>query len=196
LQGQADQAGSVARISAPDVEALIANMLRANSNAGDDASDREILETHLVRAIVGRDQISITLCLDTSVDGADDQIDGPTISIPFKAALPLRKGISHSPSRDLAMDEATRSTLLTSIARSTEWVDAIVKDPKANIGTIAKRENLAERHVRFLMPLAYLAPRIIVAIAEGRAPADLTVTRLARNLPTVWAEQEKQLGFA
>ncbi len=46
------------------------------------------------------------------------------------------------------------------------------------------------------MPLAYLAPRVIEAIAEGRAPADLTVTRLVRNLPTVWADQEKQLGFA
>jgi hypothetical protein len=31
---------------------------------------------------------------------------------------------------------------------------------------IAKRENLAERHVRFLVPLAYLSPRIIEAIAR------------------------------
>jgi hypothetical protein len=35
-----------------------------------------------------------------------------------------------------------------------------------------------------------------MAIANGRAPANLTVTRLVRNLPTVWAEQEKQLGLA
>ena len=59
-----------------------------------------------------------------------------------------------------------------------------------------ERGNLAERHVRFLIPLAYLSPRIIEAIAEGRAPADQAVTRLVRNLPTVWADQEKQLGFA
>jgi site-specific DNA recombinase len=47
-----------------------------------------------------------------------------------------------------------------------------------------------------LAPLAYLSPRIIEAIAEGQPPAGLTVTRLVRNLPTVWADQEKQLGFA
>ena len=76
------------------------------------------------------------------------------------------------------------------------WVDTLVKDPAMNIGTIAKRENLAERHVRFLTPLAYLSPRIIEAIAEGRAPADLTVTRLVRNLPAIWVDQEEQLGFA
>jgi len=40
--------------------------------------------------------------------------------------------------------------------------------------------------VRFLAPLAYLSPRIVDAIAEGRAPADLTVSRLARKLPMSW----------
>ena len=129
-------------------------------------------------------------------DAANNQNDGPTISVPFTPTLPLRKGISHTPSGGQVIDEATRSALLTAIARSRAWVDTIVKDPATDIGTIAKRENLAERHVRFLTPLAYLSPRIIEAIAEGRAPADLTVTRLVRNLPTVWADQEKQLGFA
>jgi site-specific DNA recombinase len=196
LQGQAKETGSVPRISAPEVEALIANGLRANNDADDDASDREIIQNHLGRAIVCRDQISITLRSGDSLDAANNQNDVPTISVPFTATLPLRKGISHRPSGNHAMDEAKRSGLLTAIARSKEWVDTIVKDPATDIGTIAKRENLAGRHVRFLAPVAYLSPRIIEAIAEGRAPADLTVTRLVRNLPIVWAEQEKQLGFA
>jgi hypothetical protein len=144
---------------------------------------------------VGRDQIAITLRSGDLLDAASNQNVVPTISVPFTATLPLRKGISHTPSGGQAIDEATRSALLMAIARSRAWVDTIVKDPATDIGTIAKRENLAERHVRFLAPLAYLSPRIIEAIAEGRAPADLTVTRLVRNLPTVWADQEKQLGF-
>ena len=202
LQGQAPEAGSVARISAPDGEALIVNRLRANSDAETDACDREIIEDHLVQAIVGRDQITITARLDASVGGANDQGDGPTISVPFKATLPLRKGISHSPSgagrstkpRDRRCSH--RSALLAAIARSRAWVDTILEDPAADFGTIAKRESLAERHVRFLAPLAYLSPGIIEAIAEGKAPANLTVTRLVRNLPTVWADQEQQLRFA
>jgi site-specific DNA recombinase len=122
--------------------------------------------------------------------------NGRTISVPFTATLSLREGISHTPLGSEAIDEATRSAMLTSIARSRAWVDTIVKDPAADIGTIAKRENLAERHARFLAPLAYLSPRIIEAIAEGQPPAGLTVTRLVPHLPTVWADQEKQLGFA
>jgi hypothetical protein len=43
--------------------------------------------------------------------------------------------------------------------------------------------------------LAYLPPRIIQAIVECRAPADMTVTRLTRNLPLPWTEREEQLGL-
>jgi hypothetical protein len=91
---------------------------------------------------------------------ANDQNDGPTISVPFRAILLLRKGISHTPSGGQAIDEATRSALLMAIARSKAWFDTMIKDPGTDIGTIAERENLAERHVRFLAPLAYLSPRI------------------------------------
>jgi hypothetical protein len=40
-----------------------------------------------------------------------------------------------------------------------------------------------------------VSPRIIAAIAGGTAPADLTVTGLAKALPYSWAEQEKNIGL-
>jgi site-specific DNA recombinase len=91
------------------------------------------------------------------------------------------------------MDEARRVSLLTAIALSRDRIETIVKDPALDFGALAKREKLAERHVRFLAPLAYLSPRVIQAIAGGHALDDLTVTRLARHLPLSWAEQ--QLGL-
>ena len=93
------------------------------------------------------------------------------------------------------MDEARRISLLTAIARSRHWIEAILKHPAVDFGAIGKHEKLAERHVRFLAPLTYLSPRIIQAIAEGRAPADMTVTRLTKNLPPPWTEEEEQLGL-
>ena len=75
-----------------------------------------------------------------------------------------------------------RAALLKAIARSKAWVDTIVRDA-IDFGKIARRENLAERHVRFLAPLAYLSPRIVEAIAEGRAPGNLNVSTLVRALP-------------
>jgi site-specific DNA recombinase len=44
-------------------------------------------------------------------------------------------------------------------------------------------------------PLAFLSPRIIAAIVDGTAPADLTVTGLAKALPYSWIEQEQRVGL-
>ncbi|MDI9850045.1 recombinase family protein [Rhodoblastus sp. 17X3] len=196
LQGQKAEVGSVARVSAPDVELLIANFIRAASAANHTASDRELIREHVARAIVGKDHIEIVLRHCDAVGAARDPDDTPMLSIPFTPNQSLQKGVAHAPSVGDVMDEATRSALLSAIARSRAWVDAISADLTTDFRTISEREKLAERHVRFLAPLAYLSPRIIEAITEGRVPADLTVTRLARGLPMVWAEQEKQLGFA
>jgi hypothetical protein len=50
------------------------------------------------------------------------------------------------------------------------------------------------RHIRLLAPLAFLSPRIVSTILDGTAPADLTLTTLARVLPYSWAEQERRLA--
>ena len=53
---------------------------------------------------------------------------------------------------------------------------------------------MAQRHVRLLAPLAFVSPRIVSALLDGTAPADLTLTTLARALPDSWAEQERRLA--
>lgn len=86
---------------------------------------------------------------------------------PSVPTLPLRKGVSHSLNRQSAMDEARRISLLTAVAKSRHWIETILE--ALDFGAIGKHEKLAERHLRFLALLAYLSPRIIEAIAEGRA---------------------------
>jgi predicted site-specific integrase-resolvase len=51
-----------------------------------------------------------------------------------------------------------------------ERVDATLAGRIASFDEIACAEGLAERHVRFLMPLAFLSPRIIAAINQGTVP--------------------------
>ena len=46
-----------------------------------------------------------------------------------------------------------------------------------------------------LASLAYISPRIVEAIADGRAPRGITVSTLARDLPFAWAQQERQFGL-
>ena len=50
-------------------------------------------------------------------------------------------------------------------------------------------------HVRRVMRLAFLAPRIVEAIVEGRQPADLSALAMTQRieLPPLWGAQEHAL---
>jgi site-specific DNA recombinase len=244
LQGRKIDAGSAPRLSAPDVETVIAAAVRAHVGAPEAAADRDLIHAHLERAVVAKDRIAITLRqIDRggAIDPADDSdkenkrgndggessrqadgdgerkrrndegktseprdvIDGgcdpvssaPTIIIPFRPALPLRKGVARAPSDGATLDETARAALLTAIARSKSWIESILKDPGLDFAAIAEGEKLSGRYIRLLAPLAFLSPRIVEAIAEGRVPPGVTVSSLVNNLPLAWSEQERRLGL-
>ena len=85
--------------------------------------------------------------------------------------------------------------LLAAITKARGWIDDIRLGAIGSFAEIAEREAQGERHIRLLAPLAFLSPRIIAAIVDGTAPADLTVTGLAKALPYSWAEQEESVGL-
>jgi len=98
------------------------------------------------------------------------------------------------PAHNTPMKPSRREALLTAIAKARKWVDDLAHGRATSLAAVARREGMAERHVRFLVPLAFVSPRIVSAVLDGTAPADLTVTTLARRLPYSWAEQERRLG--
>ena len=91
------------------------------------------------------------------------------------------------------MKPESRDALLTAIAKARRWIYDIQRGRIASFAEIAKREGQGERHIRLLAPLAFVSPRIIAAIVDGSAPADLTVTGLAKALPYSWPEQERSV---
>jgi hypothetical protein len=58
----------------------------------------------------------------------------------------------------------------------------------ASFAEIAKREGRVERYVRLLAPLAFVSPRMISAILDGKSPADPTITGFAKRVPNSWAD--------
>src|ERR1700681_2621219 len=87
------------------------------------------------------------------------------------------------PSAQANLDPATSDILLTAIARARSWMNDLIEGRVNSFEEIARSENKVERHIRHLAPLAFVSPRIVEAIADGSAPADLTVTMLARAPP-------------
>jgi site-specific DNA recombinase len=93
-------------------------------------------------------------------------------------------------------EAATSEVLLTAIARARSWMNDLSEGRANAFEEIARREGKVEPHIRNLAPLAFVSPRLVEAIANGSAPADLTVTRLAHALPHGWAAQEQKFGIA
>ena len=94
------------------------------------------------------------------------------------------------------MRPESRDALLAAIAKARRWIDDIRLGRVATFAEVAELGAQGERHIRLLAPLAFLSPRIIAAIMDGTAPADLTVTGLAKALPYSWAEQEQRIGLS
>jgi hypothetical protein len=120
-----------------------------------------------------------------------------TLQLPWTPTSAVaRKGIAWKPSAQANLDPATSDVLLTAIARARSWMNDLVEGRVNSFEEIARSQNKVERHIRLLAPLAFVSPRIVEAIANGSAPAALTVTMLARALPHSWAGQERKLGIA
>jgi hypothetical protein len=88
--------------------------------------------------------------------------------------------------------------LLKTVARAHEWSNDLVTGRVQSIAEIALREGVSPRYVRRLLNVAFLAPKIVQAIAEGRQPPELTAEALAERieLPLLWTEQERAVGIS
>ena len=94
LQNRKDASGSVARVSAPDVEALVCNAVKQKEPSDATIADRELIKQHIERIIVRPKELEILLRSSEGSAGASTET---SLSIPFAPNLPRQKGITHPP---------------------------------------------------------------------------------------------------
>ncbi len=189
LQGRKTFSGSVARVSAPDVEALVIRTVRQHLTTDSISLDCDLIAQYIQRIVIHKQLLEVFV-------SSDDSKQPVRLSVPFIPNGTRRKGVISSPSTQGQIDADTRDTLLKAIGRSQRWMRSIIGGTARSFDDIADEENLAERYVRRLAVLAYLSPKIIQAIADGVAPAGLTVSRLTMALPHAWSDQEAMLGLS
>jgi site-specific DNA recombinase len=155
--------------------------------------DRDLIERHVDRIVVKPKGIEVWLKAEDG-DGRNN-LGAPDLLAPWSAPVfAATKGIVHTPST-IVLKAETRDAVLTAIAKARAWIDDLAENRTKSFAEIATREGKVERHIRLLAPLAFVSPKIIAAIVEGTAPADLTVTGLAKALPFSWVDQERKLGL-
>ncbi len=200
LQKQKSKAGAVARVPAPEIEALVLNGIRqqlASPETEPAMSDRELIERHAGRVTIKPQEVEVHLVPLSGAAAVSSDVQPPAmITLPWAApSFAALKGIVHAPPANAPMKPESRDALLTAIAKARSWIEDLRLGRVGSFPEIAGREGHGERHIRQLAPLAFVSPRIVAAIANGTAPAHLTVTGLAKALPYSWAEQERDIGL-
>ena len=227
LQNRMGNAGTIARVAAPDIETLVVATMRRHLrmsdpqiNGGgiggtdDDPSDRDTIVQCIERASLHIDRIEIILReqdpdpsdtvplsadrasegVGKSLGSADTKSKHNILTVPWMPKSGrLAKGITSEPKGDQRIDPKARAAILSAIGKARMWVDDLISGRVGSFEEIAVQEAKGDRYIRFLTPLAFVSPKIIIAIVEGSAPAGITVSGLARSLPHSWVEQEKIL---
>jgi len=109
-----------------------------------------------------------------------------------RRGVELKLFIQNEPSSSSKVD----TVLMKYIARAYKWFDELVSGEVKSLTAIATREGLNYRFVGKIIRLAFLAPEIVEAIAEGRQPPELSTELLTKRigLPLDWRDQKRLLS--
>jgi DNA invertase Pin-like site-specific DNA recombinase len=192
LQRCRENAGTISRVPAPEVEQAVVKAIRTQVPLGrDDAPDQDVIARMVERVIVRDGVLEIILQV---VAGFEPR----SLTIPWlrprhtrKRELVLPEGAGEGAYRPIRPEARTR--LLLGIARGRVWLDELVSGLVTSTHAIAAREGMSERSVRMTLSLAFLAPDLVKAAVEGRLTRGTGLTNLT-DLPSDWAEQRKILG--
>ncbi len=196
IQGRPEAAGSVSRVPAAKVEAIVVEAVRKHAGSDALANNAGLISAHVGKVEVR--QAEVVVSLRSNDQAADDEEQTPVVlSVPWsktatighpKVIAPQGSGGETRPIR-----AETRSKLITAIARGRLWLSDI-KAGTASIDDIAAREDCSKRHVNMTISLAFLAPRLVQAAVEGRLPHGVGVARLF-DPPVDWRWQHESLGL-
>jgi site-specific DNA recombinase len=142
-----------------------------------------------------RSLLKLSLRLPTSLKDPSDTLTLKRF-VPLtvkKRGVELRLVIQNEPSSAAKVD----MVLLKTIARAHRWFDQLLSGEVKSLTAIATREGLNYRFVGKLVRLAFLAPEIVEAIAEGRQPPEVSTELLTKRirLPLDWRDQKRLLNI-
>jgi hypothetical protein len=193
-----EQAGTVKRVSANEIEALVAKSIREHLGQHTDSEDAVLIRDHLVRVEIRSDRLVIELA-NAKVAGAKRKRDIERIEVPWRKTPATRRRQILVPETAAAHEvrpirSENRALLVASIARGRRWLDELTINPNINVHAIAAREGCSPRKVNMTISLAFLAPDLVKAAIEGRLPHGMGVARLC-ELPAEWSRQHHILGL-
>jgi len=192
LQGDKKKAGSIVRIPAGLVEALVADALGKLSSNG--ATSQTEIRNLIDRVMIGRSTIRIQLS-----DVAETDAGARILTLPWSPLSPYRKreiiqGANVATTNARPMRANARAILIEALGDAHRWLDELLSDPRKTLELLALREGKTMRSIRMTVSLAFLAPDIVKVAVERRLPRGYGLKRLV-DLPMAWPDQWRALGL-
>ena len=196
IDGRSEEAGSVSRVPAADIEAAIIRGVRERLELPSEHDDKTVITKHVRRVEVHTGEIAVFLC-DKDEPSADNAAEA--LRIVWQKSSVKRRRELLLPAMEEAIDtrpirSETRVTLIEAIARGRRWLEELTDDPQATSQTIARREGCTPRKVNMTISLAFLSPALVKAALEGRLGRGIGVTQLC-DMPPEWSLQHRALGL-
>src|SRR5580693_4993734 len=198
FHGAAERAGSVRRVPAADIEALVIRSVREHLKPPQEIDDRGLVNTHVARVEVQPEQLVIQLA-ETQRSDRQKVRSNAALQVSWQKTISRRRrailvpdGMLPQHARPIGSEN--RATLVASIARGRRWLEELIADATATPESIAKREKCSVRKANMTISLAFLAPDLVKAAIEGRLPHGMGVTRLT-GLPAEWSRQHRILDL-
>jgi site-specific DNA recombinase len=198
IQGQREAAGSITRVPAAKIEAVVLNAVRRHIGPDAPSDDAELITTCVHRIEVRRTEIAISL-LNEDQASEDENGNPLVLTVPWsKTPHPRRRDVivpeGSSPAEALPIRSDTQAKLVIAIARARQWLSEI-EAGAATIDGIASRQACSKRHVSMTISLAFLAPSLVKAAVDGQLPRGIGVARLF-DAPVAWSRQHQMLGLS
>jgi DNA invertase Pin-like site-specific DNA recombinase len=196
LQGRPNQAGSVHRLPATEIEHVVGAAVRREFNVAPGIDCHDLIKTHLNRVEVQARQLVIEL--KSPAQEGDYDYDRKLIQVPWSKPPSKRRReivVPHGATDTRPIRADARARLVAAIAQGRRWLDELTTGAVTDIEAIAARERCSVHKVNMTISLAFLAPNLVKAAIEGRLPRGIGIARLC-DPPAEWSCQYRKLGLA
>jgi site-specific DNA recombinase len=193
--------GSLHRVSAGVLDRYVVDVVQSRLSPswapGFDAASR--CRDAIIKIIIGADQVAMTLRASavTQESGLSAHASD-IVELRLPITLKRREGAviilphSEGPAARLKADK----TLIKAVVLARSWAAEIAADRFRSVKELARSHGLCANHTMRILPLAFLAPDLVMMIIEGRQPATLSLKTLTdKPLPMDWDNQRRSINI-